>query len=79
MTREEREKCNTQRWARSGPSLPRLDLDLDLDPNGRYVENKEPVLSRRPTNGCRARITGAVDPMGNSAGAAGGATCVIPF
>lgn len=75
LTRDEREKCNAQRWAQAEST----SLRLDLDPAGHYAEDKAPVLSRRPTNGCRARVTGAEGAMGNSAGVAGGATCVVPF
>ena len=75
LTPEERERCETERWARVQPVTPRLNLD----PTGRYAKNPEPFLSRRPTDGCRARLTGDVDPMGNDMAGRAGITCVIPF
>jgi len=75
LAREERERCETRRWARAGPANPRLNLDT----SGRYAENPEPFLSRRPTKGCRARATGDVNAMGDSGNARAGVTCVIPF
>lgn len=75
LTREERERCEAERWARVAP----VTTPLNLDPTGRYAKNPEPFLSRRPTDGCRARLTGDVDPMGNDMNARAGVTCVIPF
>lgn len=76
LSREERARCETQRWARvDGAANPRLNLDR----SGRYAENPEPFLSRRPTKGCRARATGDVDAMGDSGNTRAGVTCVIPF
>lgn len=75
LTREERERCETERWAR----VPQVTARLNLDPTGRYAKNPEPFLSRRPKDGCRARLTGDVDPMGNDMNARAGVTCVIPF
>jgi hypothetical protein len=75
LSREERERCETGRWARAGPAAARLNLDA----SGRYAENPEPFLSRRPTKGCRARATGDVNAMGDPGNARAGVTCVIPF
>jgi hypothetical protein len=75
MTREERERCEAERWARAAPASPRLNLD----PSGRYARNPEPFLSRRPKDGCRARMAGDVDGMGNDSNVRAGVTCVIPF
>jgi len=75
LTREERERCEAQRWAGVAPVTKRLNLD----PTGRFAKNPEPFLSRRPKDGCRARLTGDVDPMGNDMNARAGVTCVVPF
>jgi len=75
LTREDRERCDARRWARSGPAEPGLNLDA----SGRYAENPEPLLSRRPTKGCRARATGDVSPGGDDANVRAGFTCVVPF
>lgn len=75
LTREAREACEARAWARERPALARLNLD----PTGRYAENPEPFLSRRPTKGCRARTTGDVDALGDSGNVRAGVTCVIPF
>lgn len=75
LTAEERERCETRRWAGSerdaGP--------LNLDPGGRYVENPEPYLVRKPKNGCRVRATGDVDPMGDSGNTRAGIGCAWSF
>lgn len=71
----DRERCEARRWARAGSGASRLNLD----PSGRYVENPEPYLVRRPKNGCRVRATGDVHPMGESGNARAGVTCVVPF
>jgi hypothetical protein len=75
LTRDERERCEARRWVGPAPVAARLDLD----PSRRYAENPEPFLSRRPTNGCRARATGDVDAMGDDGNARAGITCVKPF
>lgn len=75
MTREEREDCEARRWAGLAPAAPRLNLD----PTGRYARNPEPFLSRRPEKGCRARMTGDTDGMGNDMNARVGITCVKRF
>jgi hypothetical protein len=75
LTREQREDCEAQRWARAAPVTPRLNLD----PSGRYARNPEPFLSRRPSKGCRVRVAGDVDGMGNDMNARAGVTCVKPF
>lgn len=75
MTREERERCEAERWARVGQASPRLNLD----PSGRYAKNPEPFLLRRPKDGCRARMGGDVDAMGDDSNVRAGVTCVVPF
>lgn len=76
LTREERERCRTDLWARTAPTLT---ARLDLDPAGRFAGHAEPFLSRRPSNGCRLRATGDTDVMGDSQGVRAGLTCVLPF
>jgi hypothetical protein len=75
LTREAREDCEAQRWARAAPVTARLNLDLA----GRYARNPEPFLLRRPKNGCRARMGGDVDAMGDDSNVRAGVTCVKPF
>jgi hypothetical protein len=75
LTRQERERCEAERWARVAPVTARLNLD----PTGQYAKNPEPFLSRRPKDGCRARLAGDVDGMGNDMNARAGVTCVVPF
>ena len=75
LSRAARERCREQRWAKEDRPPPKLNLDLE----GRFAENPEPFLSRRPKKGCRPRVTGDVDPMGDSGNAIGGVTCVVPF
>jgi len=75
LLREERERCEARRWAKVDPGPARLNLDM----SGRYAENPEPFLSRRPTKGCRVRATGDVNAMGDSGNVRGGVTCVVPF
>jgi hypothetical protein len=75
LTRQQRQDCETQRWANAATPQPRLNLD----PSGRYKGNPEPFLSRRPSKGCRARLTGESDVRGNDMNAQAGVTCVKPF
>jgi len=75
LTRQEREDCEAKRWAGLEKAVPRLNLD----PTGRYARNPEPFLSRKPEKGCRARLTGDVDGMGNDMNARAGVTCVKRF
>lgn len=75
LSREDRERCETRRWASADAPAKRLNLD----PSGRYVEDTEPFLSRRPKKGCRVRATGDANAMGDSANARAGFTCVVPF
>jgi hypothetical protein len=75
LTPEERERCENRRWAGSAPA----DRRLNLDPSGRYVENPEPYLVRKPKNGCRVRATGDVDAMGDSGNARVGFGCALSF
>jgi hypothetical protein len=75
LTAEERERCEMRRWAGSERGAGRLNLD----PSGRYVENPEPYLVRKPKNGCRVRATGDVDPMGDSGNTRAGVGCAWSF
>lgn len=75
LSRDERERCETRRWASADAPAKRLNLD----PSGRYVEDTEPFLSRRPKKGCRVRATGDTNAMGDSGNAKAGFTCVVPF
>jgi hypothetical protein len=75
LTPEERERCQTRRWARPPATNPRLNLDT----TGRYAENPEPYLVRKPKNGCRVRATGDTDPMGDSGNARAGVGCAFSF
>lgn len=75
LTAEERERCETRRWAGSRPGNARLNLD----PSGRYVENPEPYLVRKPKNGCRLRATGEVDAMGETGNVRTGVGCAFSF
>lgn len=75
LSREDRERCETRRWASADTPATRLNLD----PSGRYVEDTEPFLSRRPKKGCRVRATGDTNAMGDSGNARAGFTCVVPF
>jgi hypothetical protein len=71
---EERQRCE-QRIAAAEPPSGRLNLD----PSGRYAENPEPYLQRRPTKGCKPRAGGAPSPMGDDSIVTTGITCAIPF
>ncbi len=75
LTREEREQCQAQKWAHTAMPAPRLNLD----PAGRFAKNPEPFLSRRPEEGCRIRLTGDVDAMGDNMNSRAGVTCVKRF
>jgi hypothetical protein len=75
LTLKEREDCEAQRWA----GVAQVAKRLNLDPSGRYARNPEPFLSRRPSKGCRVRVAGDVDGMGNDMNARAGVTCVKPF
>lgn len=75
LSREDRERCETRRWASADAPAKRLNLD----PSGRYVEDTEPILSRRPKKGCRVRAAGDTNAMGDSGNARAGFTCVVPF
>jgi hypothetical protein len=74
-TREARERCEAERWARAAPVAPRLNLD----PSGRYARDPEHFLLRRPKDGCRARMGGDVDARGDDSNVRAGVTCVVPF
>lgn len=69
--------------ARCREALARADARdsaarLNLDPTGRFVEDAEPYLARRPKKGCKPRAGGDVTPSGDH-GVAGGITCAVPF
>jgi len=74
LTAEERQACETRRWARASPNT-RLNLDVA----GRYVEDPEPYLVRKPKNGCKVRATGDVGPMGDSGHGRAGIGCAFSF
>lgn len=74
LTADERQACETRRWARVSPNV-RLNLDVA----GRYVENPEPYLVRKPKNGCKVRATGDVGPMGDSGHGRAGIGCAFSF
>ena len=72
---EERDRCVERARARDADAgAPRLNLD----PAGRYAENPEPYLNRRPTNGCKPRAAGDVGPFGPQ-GARAGVGCGFSF
>lgn len=75
LSREDRDRCEARRWTGGGTAAARLNLD----PAGRNAKDPEPFLSKRPRKGCRVRVTGDIDPMGESGNGVGGVTCVIPF
>jgi len=75
FTRQERERCEAERWAGVAPVAPRLNLD----PSGRYAKDPTPYLVRRPEKGCRARMTGEVDARGDDENVRAGVTCVKRF
>lgn len=75
LNREERERCEAQKWARASPPAEQSDMD----PTGRFTVNREPILSRRPEKGCRLRLTGDQDTMGDPGHTRGGFTCVGKF
>lgn len=75
LTRKAREDCEAERWA----GVAQVGKRLNLDPSGRYAKNPEPFLLRRPKNGCRARMGGDVDAMGDDSNVRAGVTCVKPF
>ena len=79
LAAEARARCD-QRLAgdpglrKTGAGGPRLHLD----PSGRFAQDDEAYLARRPKKGCKVRAGGDADAMGHQ-GPAGGITCVIPF
>lgn len=75
LTRQERDRCEADRWAGVAPVAPRLNLD----PSGRYAKDPTPYLSRRPEKGCRVRLTGEVDARGDDENMRAGVTCVKRF
>ena len=75
LTRQERDRCEAERWASVAPVAPRLNLD----PSGRYAKDPTPYLSRRPEKGCRLRMTGDADARGDDENVRAGITCVKRF
>jgi hypothetical protein len=75
FTRQERERCEAERWAGAAPGAARLNLD----PSGRYAEDPTPYLTRRPEKGCRIRMTGEADARGDDGNVRAGVTCVKRF
>lgn len=77
LSSEERERC--ERRLAGDPALrtasgPRLNLDT----SGRYAQDGEPYLARRPKKGCKVRAAGGADAMGKQ-GPVAGIACVLPF
>lgn len=75
LSAEERGRCAER--ARAGYADGGMP-HVNLDPSGRYVENPEPYLNRRPTNGCKPRAAGDVGPLGVE-GARAGVGCAFSF
>lgn len=71
----ERERC-LSRLAKESPEADRTRFNLD--PQGLYAGGALPYLPRRPTRGCKARLTGDAGVM-DKQGARAGFTCVKPF
>jgi hypothetical protein len=74
MTQADRAACAV-RLAANRPATP---TPLNLDPQGRYVSNPEPYLTRMPKNGCKVRAAGDAGPMGQQ-GVAAGVSCGLSF
>lgn len=74
LTAEERERCR-DRLAAGAAQAP---FKLDLDRKGRFAEDPEPYLARRPHNGCKVRAAGDKTPSGEE-GAAAGLACAWSF
>ena len=75
LTSEERQHCEDQMIAARKASAP---LQFDVLARGQYIDDPEPYLNRRPTNGCKVRAAGVKAPRGPE-GAATGLTCARPF
>ena len=74
LSDQERERCREQLAAGAGAA----PLKLDLDRKGRFAEDPEPYLARRPHNGCKVRAAGDKAPSGEQ-GAATGIACAWSF
>lgn len=75
FSRQERERCEAERWAGVAPATARLNLD----PSGRFAKDPTPYLVRRPEKGCRLRMTGEADARGDDQNVRAGVTCVKRF
>lgn len=74
---EARERC--ERRLAGDPALRTASGPaLNLDASGRYAQDDEPYLARRPKKGCKVRAGGSADAMGRES-AAGGIACAMPF
>ncbi|MGA0606510.1 hypothetical protein ACO2Q0_10960 [Phenylobacterium sp. VNQ135] len=77
LSPEARERC--ERRLAGDPALKSASgPGLNLDPSGRYVQEEQPYLARRPKKGCKARAGATRDPMGKQ-GPATGIACAMPF
>lgn len=77
LSPEARERC--ERRLVGDPALKSASGQrLNLDPSGRYVQEDEPYLARRPKKGCKVRAGATRDPMGKQ-GPATGVACAMPF
>lgn len=78
LSPDERRRCEARALADAGRGKTGSAARFNFDLNGRYAENPEAYLNRRPKNGCKARVGGDVAPMGEQGGA-GGVTCALSF
>jgi hypothetical protein len=78
LTPEERRRCQERQLAEAGRLKGAGPSRLNFDLSGRYAENPEPYLQRRPKNGCKPRAGGHKVPSGNQ-GTAGGIACAWSF
>ena len=74
LSEKERERCREQLAAGARGA----DVKLNLDRRGRFAEDPEPYLARRPKNGCTVRAAGDQTPSGE-VGAAAGVGCAWSF
>jgi hypothetical protein len=73
LTDAERVTCAS----RLASNLPTAPTPLNLDPQGRYVTDPEPYLTRMPKNGCKVRASGDSDR--GQHGVAAGIGCGVSF
>lgn len=78
LSAEARERCD-QRLAGDPALRPAAAAArLNLDAAGRFAQDDEPYLARKPKKGCKVRAAGAADPMGKQ-GPAAGIACAWAF